>query len=114
MNTAHSTDVKDGSVSKEVVILLTDMVQYSKLTQYMRPEELRDFIIDYYEKLQAVVDNDDFRPLSIDPSAGDGAVIIFEKRQDQGVRELCSSALQGAVRLNGAIDREQIPSTRMG
>ncbi len=102
------------SSSKEVVILLTDMVQYSKLTQRMQPSEIRDFIIHYYQQIQAVLLADEFQPLSIDPLAGDGAIIIFEKKEDNSTEELCTRALQAAIRCNLAIDEKLIPATRMG
>ncbi|MBM9603320.1 cyclic nucleotide-binding domain-containing protein [Desulfopila inferna] len=100
--------------AKEVVILLTDMVQYSSLTQDMEPGQIRDFIIVYYEELQNVLGVDEFQPLSIDPSAGDGAIIIFEKRRGGSTEELCTRALQAAIRCNKAIDDGCIPATRMG
>ncbi len=103
-----------GSSSKEVVILLTDMVQYSKITQGMQPSEIRDFIIAYYEQIQAVLVAEEFQPLSIDPLAGDGAIIIFEKREHNTTEELCTRALQAAIRCNLAIDKKLIPATRMG
>ncbi len=103
-----------GSGSKEVVILLTDMVQYSKITQGMQPIEIRDFIIAYYQQIQAVLVAEEFQPLSIDPLAGDGAIIIFEKRQDNSTEELCTRALQAAIHCNLAIDKKLIPATRMG
>jgi class 3 adenylate cyclase len=102
------------SAGKEVVILLTDMVQYSKMTQHMRPGEIRDFIISYYEEFHSVLAAEEFQPLSIDPSAGDGAVIIFEKQKGGSPEELCTRALQAAICCNEAIDDGRIPATRMG
>ncbi|MEE4243695.1 MAG: adenylate/guanylate cyclase domain-containing protein, partial [Desulfopila sp.] len=102
------------SVGKEVVILLSDMVQYSRLTQYMRPAEIRDFITSYYKELQAILSVEVFQPLSIDPSAGDGAIIVFEKRPGGSTEELCTRALQAAICCNRAIDDGQVPATRMG
>lgn len=100
--------------TKEVVILFTDMVQYSKLTQHMVPSEIRDFIIDYYEGLLSILMIDDFQPLTIDPSAGDGAIIIFEKRDSGSIRELCSRALKAAITCSYSIKNGQLPPTRMG
>ncbi len=102
------------NITKEVVILLTDMEQYSRLTQHMRPGEIRDYIIAYYQEFQSVLLVDEFQPVSIDPSAGDGAVIVFEKREQGSVEELCTRALQAAIRCNMAIDEGRIPATRMG
>lgn len=106
--------MREDSVTKEVVILLTDMVQYSRLTQHMQPGEIRDYIISYYKEFQSVLLLEEFQPLSIDPSAGDGAVIIFEKRDSGSVEEMCTRALQAAIRCNMAIDDGRIPATRMG
>ncbi|MFN2353742.1 MAG: cyclic nucleotide-binding domain-containing protein [Desulfopila sp.] len=102
------------SAEKQVVILLTDMVQYTTLTQHMGPEEIRDFIIAYYTRLQSVLLVDECMPVTIDPSAGDGAVIIFEKRSADDVDELCTRALQAALRCSRAIDKGLVPATRMG
>ncbi len=102
------------SAGKEVVILLTDMVQYSRLTQNMSPEVIRDFIIAYYQQFISLLMLEEFQPLSIDPSAGDGAIIIFEKRDHGSTEELCTRALQAAIACNRAIDKGVIPSTRMG
>ncbi len=102
------------SAGKEVVILLSDMVQYSRLTQYMRPDEIRDFIISYYRELQTILLVEEFQPLSIDPSAGDGAIIVFEKREGSTLEELCTRALQAAIHCNKAIDKGVVPATRMG
>ncbi|HKJ64179.1 MAG TPA: hypothetical protein VJ969_02175, partial [Desulfopila sp.] len=96
------------NITKEVVILLTDMEQYSRLTQHMRPGEIRDYIIAYYQEFRSVLLVDEFQPVSIDPSAGDGAVIVFEKRAQGSVEELCTRALQAAIRCNMAIDEGRI------
>jgi class 3 adenylate cyclase len=99
---------------KEVAILLTDMVGYSMLTQHMPPEEIRDFIVAYYQQLHSLLMVEEFQPLTIEPSAGDGAIIIFEKREENSKEELCSRALQAAIACNRAIDLGVIPATRMG
>lgn len=99
---------------KEVVILLTDMVRYSTLTQRMRPEEIRDFIVAYHEQLHNLLVVDEFQPISVDPSGGDGAVIIFDKRSENSVEELCTRALQASIRCSEAMDNNEIPATRMG
>lgn len=99
---------------KEVVILLTDMVEYSTLTQHMQPEEIRDFITAYYERLQSLLLVDEYQPVTIDPSAGDGAVVIFEKRDNGSTEELCTRALQASIHCSRAIDHAVIPPTRMG
>lgn len=99
---------------KEVVILLTDMVRYSTLTQQMRPEEIRDFIVAYYEQLYTLLIVEEFQPVSVDPSGGDGAVIIFDKRAGNSVEELCTRALQASIRCIEAMDGGEIHASRMG
>lgn len=99
---------------KEVVIMLTDMVEYSTLTQHMRPGEIRDFITDYYERLLSLLHVEQYHPVTIDPSAGDGAVVIFEKRAGASTEELCTRALQASIHCSRAIDKRLIPPTRMG
>ena len=101
-------------VSKEVVILFTDMVQYSKLTQEMSPEEVCDFITGYFQDLNSVLYSKELKPLTLDPLAGDGSVIIVEKREGHGCKELCTRALKTALAINRAIDEKRIPATRMG
>ncbi len=106
--------MKERRVSKEVVILFTDMVQYSRLTQGMRPEEICDFITGYYRSLKEICGAPEFEPLTLVPSAGDGCVIILEKREGQENKELCRRALAVALACNRAIDGKIIPATRMG
>ncbi len=93
---------------------MTDMVRYSTVTQQMRPDEIRDFIVAYYEQLHTLLIVDEFQPVSVDPSGGDGAVIIFDKRSENSVEELCTRALQASIRCSEAIDGGEIPATRMG
>ena len=102
------------SAQKEVVIMLTDMVEYSTLTQHMRPGEIRDFITEYYDRLLSLINVEEYQPVTIDPSAGDGAVVIFEKRAGGSTEELCTRALQASIHCSRAIDRHVIPATRMG
>lgn len=112
--------LQNGSVAvekgpkKEVVILLSDMVQYSQKTSCMGPEEIRDFMINYHENIQEIIygDKDDF--LEVEPLAGDGALVIFEKRANEGRAEICSRAVSAAVRMAHAIEEKRIPATRMG
>jgi class 3 adenylate cyclase len=112
--------LQNGSVSvetspkKEVVILLSDMVQYSQRTSSMRPEEIRDFMIDYHENIRNIITLEEDACPEIEPLAGDGALIIFEKRQGEGRAEICTRALNAAVRMAYAIQEGRIPATRMG
>ena len=107
-------ELENSRANKEVVILLTDMVQYSRLTQEMRPEEIRDFITEYYNELGQICSEDEYQPLTLVPSAGDGCVIILDKRDGHDAAELCQRALAVALACNRAIDEKRIPATRMG
>ena len=104
----------ENSPKKEVVILLSDMVQYSHKTSFMRPEEIRDFMIEYHENIRKIIYLNEDDPPEIEPLAGDGALIIFEKRDGEGRAEICTRALNAAVRMAFAIEEGRIPATRMG
>ncbi len=94
--------------------MLTDMVQYSKVTHNMRPEEIRNFIIDYHRHINNILDKEKYQPLSIDPSAGDGAIVIFDKGPGDTKEKICTRALQAAMEMAEAIEKGGVPSTRMG
>lgn len=100
--------------TKEVAILLTDMVSYSQKTAPMTPEEIRDFIIEYHETIQRLINTDENQPLTIEPSAGDGAIFIFESRPGEGKEEKCRRALTAAMELASAIEAGTLPDTRIG
>ncbi len=99
---------------KEVVILLSDMVQYSQKTASMHPEEIRDFMIEYHENIRKIIHQNEKYPPEIEPLAGDGALIIFEKSRAEGRGEICTRAVNAAVRMAFAIAEGRIPATRMG
>lgn len=104
---------KEGS-EKQVVILLCDMVRYSQITAEMRPVEIRDFIVDYHHNLQEIINIDEDEYQLIEPSAGDGAISIFEKRTGEGRSDLCDRAITAAVNLAVAMEQARIPQTRIG
>lgn len=99
---------------KEVVIFLSDMVQYSQKTSCMGPEEIRDFMIEYHENIWDIINADNDVPPEIESLAGDGALVIFEKQQGEGRGEICTRAINAAVRMAFAIENGRIPATRMG
>lgn len=102
------------NTEKKVVIMLSDMVRYSQKTANMRPGEIRDFITDYHNNLQEIinVDSDIFQ--KIKPSAGDGAIAIFERGKRESITEVCDRALKAAINISVAIENEAIPQTRIG
>ncbi len=99
---------------KEVAILLTDMVGYSQRTARMNPEQIRDFIIRYHQKIHELIATSESAPLEIEPSAGDGAIVIFERRPGEGKEEKCRRALRAALKMAFAIADGQLPETRIG
>ncbi|MGB3210669.1 MAG: cyclic nucleotide-binding domain-containing protein [Desulforhopalus sp.] len=105
--------VKNGP-EREVVILMTDMVQYSQISSGMTPEEIRDFLIEYHSTINGLIDWEDNFPLEIEPSAGDGSLIIFDKRPGEDRGGICTRALQVALRLAEAIADGRLAPTRMG
>ncbi|MFW2366668.1 MAG: cyclic nucleotide-binding domain-containing protein [Desulforhopalus sp.] len=111
----------DGSINiskqvpeREVVIMMTDMVQYSKKSSGMQPEEIRDFLTDYHGKISYLVLREESFPLEVEPSAGDGSLIIFDKRPGEDCAGICTRALGVALRMAEAISYGALAPTRMG
>jgi class 3 adenylate cyclase len=105
----------NNDTEKEVVILLTDMVRYTQITEDMRPNEIRDFIIEYHKNLQRIIQTEDEYIQEIEPSAGDGAIAIFEKRAGEGGKSgMCIRALKAAIKIAYAVENGVIPPTRIG
>jgi len=98
---------------KEVVILFTDMVRYSVRTSTMTPEEIRDFMIGYHQDIRDIIVIDDDL-IEIEPLAGDGALVIFDRRADEGRVEMCNRVVRAVERMARAIDAGDLPATRMG
>jgi hypothetical protein len=80
----------------------------------MRPNEIRDFIIDYHKNLKDIIQSDKDHFQEIEPSAGDGAIAIFEKRAGEGKSGMCTRALQAAINIAYAVEEGGIPPTRIG
>lgn len=104
----------DYGPKKEVVILLTDMVRSSMRTSTMKPEEIRDFMIGYHQQIRDIIMMDGDDPIEIEPQAGDGALVIFDRRPDEGRAEMCNRVVQAVERMARAIDVGALPATRMG
>lgn len=99
---------------REVVILMTDMVQYSMKTAAMNPEEIKEFLIGYHGTIFNLVDREENHPLEIEPSAGDGSLVIFGKRPGEDESAVCTRALDVVIRLAEAVSKKEIQPTRMG
>lgn len=106
--------VPENELEREVVILISDMIHYSHKTARMRPEQVRDFILDYHKTMQLIVGLEEYQPAQVEPQAGDGALLVFDKKPGQGREEVCTRALKAAMALSAAIDRGHLAPTRMG
>jgi CRP-like cAMP-binding protein/class 3 adenylate cyclase len=104
----------NNGLEREVVILMTDMVQYSRKSLGMAPEEIRDFLIDYHGRINDLLYREEHFPMEIEPSAGDGCLVIFEKRPGEDRSGVCTRALQATLRMAEAITRGELAPTRMG
>ena len=96
------------------VILMSDMEQYSQRTSGMSPEELRDFISGYHRTFRDIVITPDSQPVEVEPSAGDGTLVIFRKNPGENDQAICQRALRAAIRVAYAIADGALPATRMG
>lgn len=101
-------------IEKEVVILLSDMVRYSRKTTDMRPAEIKDFMLDYHKNLKSIVCSVCGEEQRIESSAGDGAVAIFERKSGEGKDEMCGKALKVAIEMITAMETGAIAKTRIG
>lgn len=99
---------------QKVVVMMTDMVGYSQLTSAMTPDELKDFIIDYHHTLRQLVKQPENEPVELEPSAGDGALIVFKKNSGDTDEDICTRAVRAGIAMANAIADDRIPPTRMG
>lgn len=113
MTVQADTNITD-EVERQVVVMMTDMEQYSLKTATMGPLEIRDFLIEYHGTIHDIVDVVDTHPLDIEPSAGDGSLIIFDRFPGEEVSAVCNRALRAGVRMVQAIEDGELPPTRMG
>jgi class 3 adenylate cyclase len=90
------------------------MVCYSQKTANMRPTEIRDFIISYHKALQKLINQNSDISQEIEPSAGDGAIALFEKGKNESKTELYDRAIKAAINMSVAIENGIIPQTRIG
>ena len=105
----------DQGEEREVVILMTDMVNYSHKSLGMTPMEIRDFLVGYHHEIESLFCRRESFPMELEPSAGDGCVAVFDKRPSGDNVEVCTRALQAVVQAaeaisSGALDRK---STRL-
>lgn len=107
-------DPEQDGPEREVVILMSDMVRYSQVTAHMRPDEVRDFVIRYHQGIQHIVGLAESEPVEIEPLAGDGALMVFDKLPEEETSAVCTRALQAALRVAHAVAEGVLPPTRIG
>lgn len=109
-----SENITKNGPEREVVILMTDMVRYARKSSGMTPEEIRDFLIDYHGSIHDIIHREENLPLEIEPSAGDGCLVIFDKLPGEDRAGICTRALKVALRMAEAIADGSLAPTRMG
>jgi CRP-like cAMP-binding protein len=93
---------------------MADMVQYSQISSGMSPVEIRDFLVTYHDRIHEITDHEENFPLDSEPSAGDGSLMIFDKREGEDRSGVCTRALQAALQMARAIEEGSLAPTRMG
>ncbi|MBU1564012.1 MAG: cyclic nucleotide-binding domain-containing protein [Proteobacteria bacterium] len=101
-------------IEKEVAILLSDMVGYSRKTADMRPSEIKDFMLLYHRNLKNIVHSVCGKEQRIESSAGDGAVALISRQAGQGKDQMCGQALNVALEMVYAMEKGTISETRIG
>jgi len=101
-------------IEKEVVILLSDMVGYSRKTTDMRPSTIKEFMLEYHMNLKKIVRSVCGENQHIESSAGDGAVSIFEKKSGEEKDKMCGLSLSVAIKMVYAMEEGTISKTRIG
>lgn len=104
----------DQGEEREVVILMTDMVNYSHKSLGMTPAEIRDFLVGYHHEIESLICRRESFPMELEPSAGDGCVAVFDKRPSGDNVEVCTRALRAVVQAGEAISSGALIPTRMG
>ncbi len=102
------------SIEKDVVILLSDMVGYSQKATNMLPVAIQAYMVSYHHKLKDIVQKVNGTDQQIKPSAGDGALAVFEKQQGETIVEVCNRATRTALEMIYAMEDGTLPRTRVG
>ena len=80
----------------------------------MTPSEIRDFLVNYHDRIHEIIDSEENYPLDSEPSAGDGSLMIFDKREGEDRAGVCTRALHAALQMAEAIQEGSLAPTRMG
>lgn len=99
---------------KEVAVLMTDIHQYARITANMTAEQIRDFMIGYFEALQTMILAPENRADEFEPFAGDSSIAIFKQRPDEDRQEKCRRALKAALAIVRAVQAQKVSFTRIG
>ncbi len=101
-------------VERQVVIMMTDMVHYSNLSGKMRPTDIFAFLSKYHTNIRTILSDECFQPVGIEPTGGDGSIMLFELQEKDDISDVCTRALLAAMRLARAISDGDLVPTRMG
>lgn len=105
--------INDGE-EQEVVIMMTDMVGYSHRSVSMAPLEISTFLIEYQTVIQKILSEDTELPGEMEPSAGDGCVVIFRKLPGEDISNVCNRAIVTAMKMSKSIEDGILLPTRIG
>ncbi len=101
-------------VERQVVIMMTDMVHYANISGEMRPAEIFAFLSRYHNNICEILSDECFQPIEIEPTGGDGSIMLFERVEGEDLSAICTRALLAAMRLARAIGEGDLVPTRMG
>lgn len=101
-------------VERKVVVLMTDMVHYANISATMRPMEICTFLNRYHSNMWRLLADESYQPVEIEPTGGDGSIMIFERQPGEDISVICTRALLAAMRLAEGISQGELVPTRMG
>ncbi len=115
MDTSTSPFLQGENEEREVIILLSDMVNYSGRTEKMSLSEIRNYMYGYHLKVREIIraKSEESRCV-FEPSAGDGTVAIYGCTSPQDKKELAREVVDTAIRLSEAMAAGELPTTRIG
>ncbi len=99
---------------REVIILLSDMVNYSGYTGEMSLSEIRNHMYSYHLKIREIILANQEQRCTFEPSAGDGTVAIYGCATIEDKKELAKEVVATAIRLSKAMVANKLPATRIG
>ncbi len=106
--------VQGDNEERDVIILLSDMVNYSGQTENMSLSEIRNYMYGYHLKVREIIKASRERRCTFEPSAGDGTVAIYGCATPRDKKELAREVVNTAIRLAEAMVAKELPPTRIG